>query len=69
MVLDQGKIIEMGTHEELLKREGKYYDLFMEQYGKVNFTGGTANAIMKWRTRNVKQDKKNEEQEKEKISI
>ena len=32
VVLDQGKIMEMGNHEELLKRKGHYYDLYMTQF-------------------------------------
>ena len=28
MVLDQGRIIERGNHEELLKEKGTYYQLY-----------------------------------------
>ncbi|MCD8328724.1 MAG: ABC transporter ATP-binding protein/permease [Ruminococcus sp.] len=31
IVLDDGKIKEMGTHQELLKKKGYYYDVFMLQ--------------------------------------
>lgn len=32
MVLDHGKIIERGSHEELLKRKGMYYELYMGMF-------------------------------------
>ncbi|MBB2182237.1 ABC transporter ATP-binding protein [Lachnospiraceae bacterium MD1] len=32
MYVDNGKIQEMGTHEELLERKGYYYELYMSQY-------------------------------------
>ena len=32
VVLDQGRIVEQGSHEELLARKKKYYDLYMTQY-------------------------------------
>lgn len=30
-IMEKGRIIEEGTHEELLKRQGRYYELFMSQ--------------------------------------
>jgi ABC-type multidrug transport system fused ATPase/permease subunit len=56
IVMDQGRIVEMGTHEELLGREGHYFDLFMEQYGKIRFTGNTVGAIKRWRDQHNKSD-------------
>lgn len=32
VVMDQGRIVEQGTHEELLARQGKYYTLYMTQF-------------------------------------
>ena len=32
IVMDQGRIAEIGTHKELLERGGKYYDLYMTQF-------------------------------------
>ena len=32
MLLKDGEIIERGTHKELLKRQGAYYDLYMSQF-------------------------------------
>lgn len=31
IVLEDGKIAEMGSHEELLARKGKYYNLWKSQ--------------------------------------
>jgi ATP-binding cassette subfamily B protein len=33
LVLDGGRVVEIGTHEELLKRGGLYFDLWQEQTG------------------------------------
>ncbi|MEH7013710.1 hypothetical protein V7087_23370 [Neobacillus niacini] len=32
IVLDHGKILEQGNHEELMKRQGVYYELVRAQY-------------------------------------
>lgn len=36
MVVNEGNIVETGTHEELLKLEGLYYNLYMSQYKFLN---------------------------------
>ena len=33
IVLDQGKIVEMGSHTELLNKEGRYAEMYHEQFG------------------------------------
>ncbi|MCJ7544579.1 MAG: ATP-binding cassette domain-containing protein, partial [Phycisphaerae bacterium] len=32
LVIDQGRIIEEGNHHELLRRRGRYYDLYTSQF-------------------------------------
>ena len=32
MVINNGEIEEVGNHEELLKKKGSYYELYMAQY-------------------------------------
>lgn len=32
VVMDQGRIVESGSHEMLLAQQGKYYELYMTQY-------------------------------------
>ncbi len=34
LVIDKGKIVEQGTHEELLKIDGKYKILYTSQFNK-----------------------------------
>lgn len=36
IVLKKGKIIERGTHLELLDKRGHYYNLYQLQYEKKN---------------------------------
>lgn len=32
VVMDHGQIVELGNHDELLEKKGKYYELYMTQY-------------------------------------
>lgn len=32
VVMDKGQIVESGSHDSLLEKKGKYYDLYMTQY-------------------------------------
>lgn len=32
VVMDQGRIVEQGNHEELLQQKGRYYELYMTQF-------------------------------------
>ena len=36
LVMEQGKIVERGTHEELYSARGRYYDLYTRQHGVEN---------------------------------
>ena len=35
LVMDQGHVVEQGSHEELLEKKGAYYDLYMAQFAEV----------------------------------
>jgi len=37
-VMDKGRIVERGTHEELLGKKGLYYDVYMNQMGDFSFS-------------------------------
>ena len=35
LVLDAGRVIERGTHQELLRRRGYYFDLYQQQFAET----------------------------------
>ena len=37
LVVDDGKIIERGSHEELLKKRGAYYNLYVKQFREESY--------------------------------
>ncbi|HUT16237.1 MAG TPA: ATP-binding cassette domain-containing protein, partial [Anaerolineae bacterium] len=39
LVIDQGRIIERGTHDELLAQRGFYHDLYMSQFRRAEVLG------------------------------
>ena len=51
LVIEQGRIVERGTHEELFAAGGRYYDLYTRQHGLESNLflapgeGGTAESV------------------------
>jgi ATP-binding cassette subfamily B protein len=41
LVLDKGRIVERGKHDELLARKGFYYELYMSQFREAALAGPT----------------------------
>jgi subfamily B ATP-binding cassette protein MsbA len=52
LVLEEGRIVESGTHLELLAARSDYYRMFMEQYGRVKFL---RNAVKRYATHLVEE--------------
>lgn len=42
LVVDDGKIVERGTHDELLRRRGAYFNLYMKQFKEDSITASVA---------------------------
>jgi ABC-type multidrug transport system fused ATPase/permease subunit len=32
LVVDGGRVVEQGTHRELIRRQGRYYELYTQQF-------------------------------------
>jgi ABC-type multidrug transport system fused ATPase/permease subunit len=39
LVLDQGQIVERGTHDSLMEKQGRYYELYMSQFRREGQQG------------------------------
>ncbi len=39
LVVDDGQIVERGTHDELLAKKGEYYNLYMRQFVREDVSG------------------------------
>ena len=39
IILEDGRIAERGTHSELLRKKGLYYQTYMAQYGELLISG------------------------------
>ncbi|MFW6135692.1 MAG: ABC transporter ATP-binding protein [Chloroflexota bacterium] len=51
VVLDQGEIVEQGTHEELLAERGRYYELYSMQWAEADGTQERASRATEARER------------------
>jgi len=40
VVMDKGRIVELGTHNELLAQRGRYFHLYTMQWAQQNGAGG-----------------------------
>lgn len=50
LVVQDGRIVERGTHDELLARRGVYYELYRKQFpgGRIPEDGRVTEATMQW---------------------
>ena len=45
MVMNNGKVVEQGTHEELIRAGGLYYSMWMEQASHMEYDYDTQSTI------------------------
>jgi len=45
LVFDNGRILERGSHQELLAKRGIYYNLYLLQWGRMNSDESTPTDI------------------------
>ncbi|MCB9419236.1 MAG: ABC transporter ATP-binding protein [Ardenticatenaceae bacterium] len=46
MVIDKGRIVEWGTHEELLAQHGRYFDLYLTQFAERPSSNGKVKELV-----------------------
>lgn len=44
MVIDHGQIVEQGSHDELMARQGAYYRMYMNQFGSLEMEASSKEA-------------------------
>jgi ABC-type multidrug transport system fused ATPase/permease subunit len=40
LVLDEGRIVEQGTHDELMELQGRYWELYLRQFDEPEPAAG-----------------------------
>lgn len=45
LVVSDGKIVERGTHKELMKKKGEYYSLYMRQFEELELWKGQSKGV------------------------
>ena len=48
LVVEDGRIVERGTHDQLMARGGRYAELYETQFGNANDSGGCRSGMRPW---------------------